>query len=394
MSVINQMLQDLELRRALPAQSGVISSYARPLPGELRPRIGKWLLGACATIAIGIISGVALSTWAPWNAVSEGVRVTTPATAMPSERESPMPARIDPLPAEPALERQARDEAPSSAAEIEQARLPEKLPASDSLPVRTASLSPTEVKKPRDESNASALGGAAIALARATTMPRQPPQTREPAALNEPALQPKPAGVPATSVEVRVSAAQRIENDYRRALNAINMGRTQEAHVLLKGILAEQATHDHARQVLIGLLIQEKRATEAQALAEERLARSADHPGFAMIVARIKFERADLSGALEVLQASAPHAAANAEYLGFMAAVLQRLSRHGEAIERYRAALALKPNAGVWLMGLGISSQALERHADAQDAFRRARESSDLNADLRAFVEQRLAQLN
>ncbi len=44
-------------------------------------------------------------------------------------------------------------------------------------------------------------------------------------------------------------------------------------------------------------------------------------------------------------------------------------------------------------MGLGISLQALNRNTEAQDAFRRAKNSNSLNPELQAFVDQRLRQL-
>jgi MSHA biogenesis protein MshN len=73
--------------------------------------------------------------------------------------------------------------------------------------------------------------------------------------------------------------------------------------------------------------------------------------------------------------------------------LLQRQSRHKDAVEYYQAALRLAPGSGVWLMGLGISLQALDRNADARDAFRRARASNSLSPELQAFVDQRLKQL-
>ena len=73
--------------------------------------------------------------------------------------------------------------------------------------------------------------------------------------------------------------------------------------------------------------------------------------------------------------------------------MLQRQSRHREAVEQYQAALRLAPQSGVWQMGMGISLQALGRNAEAQDAFRRAKSSNTLSAELQGFVDQRLRQL-
>jgi hypothetical protein len=46
-----------------------------------------------------------------------------------------------------------------------------------------------------------------------------------------------------------------------------------------------------------------------------------------------------------------------------------------------------------WLLGIGISLQALGQNRDAQEAFARAREGGLLSAPLSSFVDQRLRQL-
>jgi MSHA biogenesis protein MshN len=46
-----------------------------------------------------------------------------------------------------------------------------------------------------------------------------------------------------------------------------------------------------------------------------------------------------------------------------------------------------------WLVGIGISLQALGQNRDAQEAFTRARDGGLLSPPLLSFVEQRLRQL-
>ena len=93
------------------------------------------------------------------------------------------------------------------------------------------------------------------------------------------------------------------------------------------------------------------------------------------------------------MQTTAPAAQSSPDYLARLAGLLQRQARHREAIDNYQAALRLAPGSGVWLMGLGISLQAVNRNSEAQEAFRRARSSNTLNPELQAFVDQRLKQL-
>lgn len=71
----------------------------------------------------------------------------------------------------------------------------------------------------------------------------------------------------------------------------------------------------------------------------------------------------------------------------------QRLSRHGEPAEVFRAALARRPATGIRQMRIGVSPQALGRPVEAIEAFRRARDGTGLTPELRAFVEERVAEL-
>jgi Flp pilus assembly protein TadD len=73
--------------------------------------------------------------------------------------------------------------------------------------------------------------------------------------------------------------------------------------------------------------------------------------------------------------------------------VLQRLGRHGEAAEAFRAALAAAPvNGGAWA-GLGISLEALGRRPEAVEAFKRSLAAASPGSSLAGFAEQRLRAL-
>ena len=76
-----------------------------------------------------------------------------------------------------------------------------------------------------------------------------------------------------------------------------------------------------------------------------------------------------------------------------IAALMQRQNNHQEAIDYYRKALQLKPHAGVWLMGMGISMRALQQNIEAREAFKSALDSNSLSTELQAYVSQQLKEL-
>ncbi|MCL4723173.1 MAG: tetratricopeptide repeat protein [Burkholderiales bacterium] len=186
---------------------------------------------------------------------------------------------------------------------------------------------------------------------------------------------------------------ERAENEYRRALGLVNQGRVQEGMAVLRGALREDPGHAGSRLALFGLLVEQQRLEEAEALLQEALARNSSQPQLASRLARLQLERGDVRGAEDTLNKAAGAAAGNAEYRAFHAAVLQRLTLHREAVAEYQAALRLSPQAGVWWMGLGISLEADGKQAEAKDAFQRARATGTLSAELNAFVDQKLKRL-
>ena len=128
-------------------------------------------------------------------------------------------------------------------------------------------------------------------------------------------------------------------------------------------------------------------------MLREALRLSPGQSGFTMALARLQVDRGNNQAAIDTLQKGITYAQGNADYHAFLAALLQRQQRHEEAIAQYRAALGLRPQSGVWLMGLGMSLQSLNRNTEARDAYRSAKASGTLKPDLQAFVDQRLQQL-
>ncbi|MES3021165.1 MAG: tetratricopeptide repeat protein [Pseudomonadota bacterium] len=185
--------------------------------------------------------------------------------------------------------------------------------------------------------------------------------------------------------------AQRAENDYRRALAALQDGRVGEAMAALEQVLALNPRHEAARQSLVGLLIEAGRTDEAMRQLEAGLALDPQQPALAMLLARMQIERGG-SGVATLLR-SLSAARGSADYLAFLGGALQRDNRHREAVQQYQGALRSAPDNGVWWMGLGISLQAEKRKPEALEAFRRAKASSSLSDELQAFVAQRMQQV-
>ena len=109
--------------------------------------------------------------------------------------------------------------------------------------------------------------------------------------------------------------------------------------------------------------------------------------------ARLLFERGDLAGAIGVLIGAAPPVESAVEYHALLAALQQRAGNHVAAAETYAALVGVRPEQGLWWMGLGISLEAEQRDAAAHAAYEHAARDARLSAQVAAFVRERLSVL-
>lgn len=170
----------------------------------------------------------------------------------------------------------------------------------------------------------------------------------------------------------------------------MQMGRIADAITGYEAALRLDAGHDAARQALVALLLEGKRNADAEKVLLEGLNSKPEHTGLTMLLARLQVERGALEQAISTLEKSLPFADTQADYRAFLAALLQRQNRNEEAVKHYQIVLQHAPGNGVWLMGYGISLQAVQRNAEAKDAFQRALDTQTLSPELRAFVQTRI----
>ncbi|MFZ2541710.1 MAG: tetratricopeptide repeat protein [Gallionella sp.] len=191
----------------------------------------------------------------------------------------------------------------------------------------------------------------------------------------------------------QVSSKQRADAEFLRAVGLMQQGRIAGAISGYEATLRLEAGHEAARQALVALLLEGKRSADAEKVLQEGLNGTPEHTGFTMLLARLQVERGALAQAISTLEKSLPLADEQVDYRAFLAALLQRQNRNEEASQHYRIVLQHSPNNGIWLMGYGISLQALQRNVEAKEAFQRAFDTKTLTPELQAFVQQKLKEL-
>ncbi len=346
MSLINQMLRDLESRRAQAQGSkpgGALDNLQWPAtpglsgkaPGGLRAVNWLRLGGIVAVFAILLSAYLWYSRATPLN--------TTPETVV----QASIPA------------------VPPTAQPVTGGDVAEAAPATQQAPQAS----------PEDEDRATPALAAQEAPAAA-----EPPATEEPPV---PVIKrPSAEGLP-----------QRAERGYQEAVEALQNGRIAEARRSLREVLAQQPLHHKSRELLTEIYLRSGEAGEAENLLAAGALQDPRYTLFSKLHARLLLQRGDISGALRVLERHLADAAGDAEYHALLGALYQRAGDHAQAVIAYRTALGLEPGQGVWWMGLAISLEAQQNPDAALHAYRRAQGSGALTGATLEFVQRKITHL-
>lgn len=381
MSVINQMLVELERRRASGAERDRIPDHVRALPDDARssslPLTGiAAVLTAVALLAVGV--------W--WWMQRPAERVPLPVAAVVAP---PAPPQASAQPEEWIARRLTLDisQVPESRSEvpppIETAAVVTPRETVAPAPASVPAPAPAPVQKPADAAPVAAL----------RTLPSKPPVAERPV-VERTTAQPVPAAaLPPAEIDKQVreqTPRQRAETEYARGTAALHQGQFAEARSAFENALQIDPRHHSARQALVGVLLDGRRQADAMRVLQEGLQLAPSQHGFAMTLARLQLDGGDLDAGVETLARSLEYPGASPDYAAFYAGLLQRQQKHAEAVAQFERALRQRGGVGVWLLGLGVSLEALGRSAEAQEAYRRAKASGNLSAELQAFADQRL----
>ena len=363
MSLINEMLRDLDRRQALAVAGGQLP------PGHVTavappPKGSQWFWAIVASLMVLAIAWVG---WVAYQIHGRPMLATDLAFKAAEERKARPP---EPQPVA------ATTPAPPPAA------APAAEPAKESEPpelFRLAQLIETpiaETAKPKSETarpKTAAPGPAAL-----------PPQQKARFAGSEPAV---------TRRDIPRSPAEQAEAQFRQGVVYLNQGRVSDAQEQFTAAVVRYPGHHAARQALVAILIERGRLEEARVLLEEGLNVNPGNVQFATVLARILIERRDYASAETVLASARSGGDADADYQLVLGAVLQHLGKHAQAAAAFEKAASIKPQPATTWLAMGISLEATGRKAEALEAYRKSLAGNTLGADARGYAEARVRAL-
>ena len=380
MSVINQMLKDLEQRQ--PGSDGA-AVYVAPARQQ-----GWWMLvlTLLCTLALAILGW---RTWIYWQqsqrTAQPTVQLTTelaPASTQtqPSSSATEVVAAL-PEPQEAASGAVALDAAPVAAVARTRALAggAEGSSATEAFADQAQAETPPEDEvTPSDEELQPDLYAELAA--------------EQEAAPQEVAAPPRKPGV--LKIEtVDLSEPELAALAERKATTAMAKGQMREAQDNYYQVLVHDPHNQGAREQLAGLLYGEGRLTEASQVLEEGLRLDPAQADLRLLLARVAISGGDRQKALDWLTGYQPDLAANLDYYATWAGLAQELGQPAQASELYVKLLRQQPDQGRWWLGLGVAEDGQGHRQRALDAYGNAQLHGNLGEASTRWLEQRIAEL-
>lgn len=353
MSLVNQMLKDLEARRAqLPQGDSLRGLHAAPASV---PRASRWPL----IMLLSVASGGAFGWWLSQPAAP------LPALPVPMARaDRDLPVRNVAVEAGPAVTETGAAAPEPTAVRSEPAiplgALETPAPAAPAKPALKPAPPPDGKPVPRPQS--------ATALANAADTAQTPGVMHK---------TPRP-----------LDPQQQAARHYAGALEALRGGDAGEAETALRAALDLLPGHGDSARTLATLLVQQGRHGEAETVLSAALAIDARQPALRTLYARLLAERGSDVDAVALLQG-----VTDPEALALLGALQQRLGNDVEAAAAYRQAVQRAPQKGAWWLGLAISLERTRQPSAALEAYRRALRDAALDAQVNDYVRGRIAAL-
>ncbi len=178
---------------------------------------------------------------------------------------------------------------------------------------------------------------------------------------------------------------------YQDALKQIKRRKHNQAIASLQLAIKLDHKLGKARILLATQMLAQGQHTQAEELLVNGLQITPDDAAMAYTYARILVAQDRIAEALSILDQSQPRLEINPDYHAFSAALLQRQEEHQAAISKYSEVLRIRPDKGVWWMGLGISLQAEGLQQRALQAFQTALRDNSLTVSIRQYLSDRIS---
>ncbi|MBI4357068.1 MAG: hypothetical protein HY559_04255 [Gammaproteobacteria bacterium] len=188
----------------------------------------------------------------------------------------------------------------------------------------------------------------------------------------------------------RISKEDESEQAYQLGLQFANRSQDEAAKEQFLKSLSAWKHHHSAREALVTLQIKRGFLEQARESVEEGRMLAPSYLPFVKLLARIYVLKKQNLEALELLKQHAPPKTQDLEYYAFMAAIHSELMQFSDAVSLYQTILEVRPEHSNWRMGLARALEKEGRKEAALSAYQMALKGENLNASAVLYVKGRI----
>ncbi|WP_220720218.1 tetratricopeptide repeat protein [Agarivorans litoreus] len=403
MSVINQMLKDLDKRQNSNPQS------MSPLVEDSGKSIRAYVLMALVLIALVISAWLALRYFKNIDVVSDvevvadtAQHANSVAVSLETEQLQAVADAIDVELVEPVSQLTTLPISPNqtltTANQSDTASEPDK-PLIE--PTATAVVEEPEPSSVKNNQELAELEQKPTVAEKASvsSQPTAPkPKKKEQSKTKQPSLttEKKQVANEASTLEItplKLTREQQVALYTRRGYQALDKNLPGEARKeFQKALQLDHQAHE-VREQLAALMFGRGDVRSAVSLLEEGLQLSPLRGSFRVMLARIFVQQDNLAQAIYYLENAEPSIIGNVDYYAMLAGLAQRLDKQELALTSYQKLVKHEPSRARWWLGYAIANDKLGSYQEALAAYQQAELMGQLSSNSRDFVVNRIRQL-
>jgi len=186
---------------------------------------------------------------------------------------------------------------------------------------------------------------------------------------------------------------QQSELAFQRAIYMLGRNNEQSARQALEESLSFSPAHLRARETLAALLLNTGHVNEAASSLHEGLQLIPDAAPLAKLYARILIDQGDVVTAVAILERARPTVVSDLEYYALLAALYRQVESPAQAARIYQQILLKRPGMATWWMGLALAQDDMGENTLALNAFLRAQRAGGLGGEVLKYIQTRIAVL-
>lgn len=406
MSVINDMLKDLEARKA-PEREGY-GGANRSLIAPEDPSVWQQHKRLLVFVLLVLVMGVAVGAYLiSTDRVSADRVSNSVAQVNTSEMDAPLgvSGSAESFDAQPAMVSDSGTQEASLSSDngesntLAERSVPEKAvfvatsqPA-ESQPSRTEKPSKTTSAASINTTERKAVQNSDIAQrqVRSASEPLLAKQTQENRVGDRVAKSQSEVKQNNASAQVVLTPLAKDQTQAEQAQAMIEQGRERDAIRALYQFIEANEQDDYSRVVLASTLMLQGRDIELRDLLNTVTTSSL--PELRQLKARWYVTQGQLAMAVHSLKTDAPEVSGNEAYFALLASYQQQLGQFEQSVDTYSALLERDSSVPEWWVGMAIGLDRLARYQNAALAYKQALTLPDLKPALVQFAQQRYQQL-